>query len=189
MPVKTITVLREYKLDVPWNWGSHEKKFEFTVEWDAEKTKLTRAWFEVSVHAYSGRTKFKMEFNGFEVVSFWWDFLQECTTREAEEEVTTWVANGRNVVKVAFWKEPYFPADAGGEITAILYLEFTGEEPSTGPPKEKVPSPFEKIMPYVPWIVGGAVAIGALYIIYQLMRPAPPAYYPPPYYPPPPPRR
>ena len=41
MPIKTITVLREYKLDVPWNWGSHEKKFEFIIEWDAEKTKLT----------------------------------------------------------------------------------------------------------------------------------------------------
>ena len=173
MPYKSYRFFDSYELRVSWTSNGASKSITKDIVWDEDKTKVVSAKLRGRIYA-SGGTNARLSFNGNEVIFCGAPIVDN--TVEDTVDITGILINGSNACLAEVWKIFYYP-----KVTVLHYKGAASRQRSFRSIYEFYRAMYlfhnkhyrAKTFFLLNWIiVGGIVALGALALLRNALRPA-----------------
>jgi len=166
--VKTVTILSNKLIAVPFLWDGNSHTEPINLTWDSAKTTLTKA--TLSARAYSNNDAMQMDLylNANKVGDVSWPALQNNQWKETTVDVTGRLAKGNNSFKFDYYFTWLGGRGANAWVYADLILEYTGDEPGATPGGG---DPWAWVKENWMWLAGGGVVLGSVYLLTRKGQP------------------
>jgi len=160
LATKTYNLYVDEEVFLGLTGGSASESRACVITWDETKTTIISVSLYCKIHTGSTNIGANIEFNYEEILKIWSTLLFPEYDKEVIKDITGILRNGTNIINLNLWRIEPVPHEARAYYTALLTLEYTGDEPDVTPPTEQ---PW--LEKYLPYIIVGGVGLGALTII------------------------
>lgn len=164
---ETKPIHTEHLLEIPYQWGCNSDFKDLSFTWDPTKTKINSVKLRARVYSEHGYRYFDYFMNNQKVLSLGWDISSGW--KEGETDVTALIYNGTNYFKAQACKSLPDPRWSKFWIWGELIIDYTGIPPEV--PEPTTPDGWRTLAEWMPWIVGGCLALGGVYIVFAYVAP------------------
>ena len=160
--VKTVTVLSDKQINVPFLWDGNSDTETINFKWDSARTTITRVTLQA--RAYSDSDAMQMDFymNAAKVGDVSWPALQSNQWKENTMDATSRLANGDNSFKFDYYFTFIGGRGANAWVYADLIIEYTGDEPTSTPTGVSF---WEWVQKNWVWVAGGGFVVGSVLLL------------------------
>ena len=160
LATKTYNLYVDEEVFLGLTGGSASESRACVITWDETRTTIISVSLYCEIRTGSTNVGANILFNGEEIIKLVSTSIAPVTDVKGTKDITGILRNGTNIINLNLWRIEPVPHEARAYYTALLTLEYTGDEPDVTPPTEQ---PW--LEKYLPYIIVGGVGLGALTII------------------------